>query len=86
MSEEHEDGHSFKHPVVAYAFAIVEYLKNTNPELYKRAVEYAEDLTGVELEGFELEEVGGEDISENNHEITDEDMTDGWFGDTDETE
>ena len=85
--EDHDEGESFRHPVIAYAFAIVEYLKTTNPEIYKRAVEYAEDLTGVELEGFELEEVNPEDIAENNeNEITDEDMTDGWFGDTDENE
>jgi hypothetical protein len=62
--EEHGGGDEFRHPVVAYAFAIVEYLKTTNPEIYKRAVEYAEDLTGIELEGFELEEVEKDEIEE----------------------
>lgn len=75
--EDHDEGESFRHPVIAYAFAIVEYLKTTNPELYKRAVEYAEDLTGVELEGFELEEVEKdeiEDIDEENNQSEDDEF------------
>lgn len=72
--EDHDEGESFRHPVIAYAFAIVEYLKTTNPELYKRAVEYAEDLTGVELEGFELEEVDPQDIDEDNDQNEDEEF------------
>lgn len=75
--EDHDEGESFRHPVIAYAFAIVEYLKTTNPELYKRAVEYAEDLTGVELEGFELEEVQKdeeEDLDEENDQNEDEEF------------
>ena len=74
MDKEEHDGESFRHPVIAYAFAIVEYLKTTNPELYKRAVEYAEDLTGVELEGFELEEVDPQDIDEDNDQNEDEEF------------
>jgi hypothetical protein len=77
MDKEEHDGESFRHPVIAYAFAILEYVKNTNPELYKRAVEYAEDLTGVELEGFELEEVEKdeiEDIDEENEQNEDDEF------------
>jgi len=76
MSEDEyndKDAHSFKHPVIAYAFAILEYVKNTNPELYKRAVEYAEDLTGVELEGFELEEIDSEDQTDDENPEQNED-------------
>lgn len=70
-------GESFNHPVIAYAFAILEYVKNTNPELYKRAVEYAQDLTGVELEGFELEEIehnSDDEIDENGDQTEDEEF------------
>lgn len=74
--EDHDGGDEFRHPVVAYAFAIVEYLKTTNPEIYKRAVEYAEDLTGIELEGFELEEIqkDEDDLDEENDQNEDEEF------------
>ena len=48
---------SIKHPIVSYCFAIMEYVKKMNPELYARAEEYAEDLSGVRLGDFELSEV-----------------------------
>jgi hypothetical protein len=38
------------HPVVSYVFHMVEYIKNVDPVLFKRASEYAQDITGVEID------------------------------------
>jgi hypothetical protein len=70
MSNE-EDEYSIKHPIVSYAFAIMEYVQSTDPELFKRAVEYAEDLTGVNISDFKLEEIE-EDEEERENDITEE--------------
>lgn len=59
-----DDQFSIKHPIVSYAFAIMEYVKNTDPTLFKRAAEYAEDLTGVHLDDFVLEEVEEDEESD----------------------
>lgn len=59
-----DDQFSIKHPIVSYAFAIMEYVKNTDPGLFKRAEEYAQDLTGVHLEDFTLEEVEDDEESD----------------------
>jgi hypothetical protein len=68
-----EDQFSIKHPIVSYAFAIMEYVKTTDPSLFKRAAEYAEDLTGVHLEDFVLQEVEDDDESEDGeNDITDQ--------------
>lgn len=68
-----EDQFSIKHPIVSYAFAIMEYVKTTDPSLFKRAEEYATDLTGVHLEDFVLEEVEeGEEDEPLENDITDE--------------
>jgi hypothetical protein len=53
MSEEHD--YHIDHPIVSYCFAIMEYIRDINPELYKKAVQYAEDLTGVVITDFSLE-------------------------------
>jgi len=71
MSNEEEDEYSIKHPIVSYAFAIMEYVQSTDPELFKRAVEYAEDLTGVNISDFKLEEITDEDDDLEN-DITEE--------------
>jgi hypothetical protein len=71
MSNEEEDEYSIKHPIVSYAFAIMEYVQSTDPELFKRAVEYAEDLTGVNISDFKLEEIIDEDDDLEN-DITEE--------------
>lgn len=71
-----DDQFSIKHPIVSYAFAIMEYVKTTNPELFKRAEEYASDLTGVHLDDFVLEEVEEGDEEPLENDITDEIMED----------
>jgi hypothetical protein len=55
MSEDEESFH-IEHPIVSYCFAVMEYLRSVNPELFEKAVEYAEDLTGVVINDFSLEE------------------------------
>jgi hypothetical protein len=57
MSEsENEESFHIEHPIVSYCFAVMEYLRSVNPELFNKAVEYAEDLTGVIINDFSLEE------------------------------
>lgn len=58
MSDMSEDEESFhiEHPIVSYCFAVMEYLRSVDPELFKKAVSYAEDLTGVIINDFSLEE------------------------------
>ena len=71
-----DDQFSIKHPIVSYAFAIMEYVKTTNPEVFKRAEEYASDLTGVHLDDFVLQEAEeGEDEPLEN-DITDQIIAD----------
>lgn len=55
MSEDEESFH-IEHPIVSYCFAVMEYLRSVDPELFKKAVSYAEDLTGVVINDFSLEE------------------------------
>ena len=55
MSEDEESFH-IEHPIVSYCFAVMEYLRDINPELFQKAVQYAEDLTGVVISDFSLEE------------------------------
>ena len=71
MSEsENEESFHIEHPIVSYCFAVMEYIRSVNPELFNKAVEYAEDLTGVVINDFSLEEKNdvemgnGIDISE----------------------
>jgi len=55
MSEDEESFH-IEHPIVSYCFAVMEYLRSVDPELFKKAISYAEDLTGVIINDFSLEE------------------------------
>ena len=55
MSDEEESFH-IEHPIVSYCFAVMEYLRSVDPELFKKAISYAEDLTGVVINDFSLEE------------------------------
>ena len=95
MSDEGQDFH-IEHPIVSYCFAVMEYIRDINPELFKKAVEYAEDLTGVVIQDFTLEETkedaeekGSVDITE---EIKNKDTGifgssyDGYFGDDENEE
>jgi len=77
-----EDQFSINHPVVSYAFAIMEYVKTTDPDLYKRAQEYAEDLTGVHMEDFSLEEVDEDEETD----PEENDITEQIFGDPQDEE
>jgi len=81
MSEEKE-GHDFhiEHPIVSYCFAVMEYIRDINPELFKKAVEYAEDLTGVVIQDFTLEETKHDAEEKGSVDITEEIKDNGPYG------
>lgn len=79
-----DDEFSIKHPVVSYCFAVMEYVKKMNPELYAKAEDYAEDLSGIRLGDFEISEV--DQNTEYPPDITDEleeDMGSPWENEDD---
>lgn len=48
-----------------YCFTALDYIRSSDAGLFKRATEYAEDQTGVEIEDFEIRDVeDGEEIDE----------------------
>jgi len=70
MSEDEESFH-IEHPIVSYCFAFMEYVRSVNPELFSKGVEYAEDLTGVVINDFSLEEKKDAETL-NSYDITEE--------------
>jgi len=78
MSDEGESFH-IEHPIVSYCFAVMEYLRDVNPELFKKAVSYAEDLTGVVIADFSLEEKTEAETSDS-FDITEEIDDNGPYG------
>lgn len=78
MDENTEEEIDFNgdNPIFAYCFAIMEYLKGIDADLYEKACEYAEDLTGIRITDFDLYEIDNdkldttpsEDIDENEDE------------------
>jgi len=78
MEEDNEEHINFDgdNPIFAYCFAIMEYLKGIDADLYEKACEYAEDLTGIRITDFDLYEIDNdkldttpsEDIDENEDE------------------
>ena len=44
-------------PVIAFCFAVLEYIKEVDKEMYKKASEYAEDITGCRITEFTMEDV-----------------------------
>ena len=78
MEEDNEEHINFDgdNPIFAYCFAIMEYLKGIDADLYEKACEYAEDLTGIRITYFDLYEIDNdkldttpsEDIDENEDE------------------
>jgi hypothetical protein len=79
MSDEGQDFH-IEHPIVSYCFAVMEYIRDINPELFKKAVEYAEDLTGVVIQDFTLEESKRDADEKGSIDITEEIKDSGVYG------
>ena len=42
----------------------MEYIKNVEPEIYEKAVEYASDLSGITITDFDIEEMDDEEDGE----------------------
>ena len=54
MDDNNEDKIEQQQHILNYCFSALEYIRNCDPEMFKRAKEYAEDQTGVEIDSFEL--------------------------------
>lgn len=78
MSEDEESFH-IEHPIVSYCFAVMEYLRSVDPEMFKKAVSYAEDLTGVIINDFSLEEKPQAETSDS-FDISEDVFDDGPYG------
>ena len=77
MDDNNEDKIEQQQHILNYCFSALEYIRNCDPEMFKRAKEYAEDQTGVEIDSFELVDKADE---------VDEEVDDhyGFGGDEDE--
>jgi len=62
---------SSKNPLTKYCFAFMEYIKNVEPEIYDKAVEYASDLSGITITDFDIEEMEDNDVEENENDLED---------------
>lgn len=65
---------SSKNPLTKYCFAFMEYIKNVEPEIYEKAVEYASDLSGISITDFEIEELEDDEEDDDNDENDLEDI------------
>jgi len=70
---------SSKNPLTKYCFAFMEYIKNVEPEIYEKAVEYASDLSGITITDFDIEEMEDDTI-----EIEDENDLEDIFEEEDD--
>ena len=52
----------FKNLMMDYLMFFNEYIKSTNEEVYKRAAEYATDMTGFVLLDFQIKEDSEEEM------------------------
>ena len=79
---------SSKNPLTKYCFAFMEYIKNVEPEVYEKAVEYASDLSGISITDFEIEELDddNDDVDESENDLEDifEEEDDGYYDKDDE--
>lgn len=64
QGENEEYYFSSKNPLTKYCFAFMEYIKNVEPEIYEKAVEYASDLSGITITDFDIEEMDDEEDGE----------------------
>ena len=70
--EENEEYYfSSKNPLTKYCFAFMEYIKNVEPEVYEKAVEYASDLSGITITDFDIEEMDEDIEVENENDLED---------------
>ena len=42
-------------PIIVFCFMFMEYVKEINPELYKKAHKYAQDHTDLDITDFEID-------------------------------
>ena len=49
----------------------MEYIKNVEPEVYEKAVEYASDLSGITITDFDIEEMDEDIEVENENDLED---------------
>jgi len=58
-----------------FCFLLIEYVKGTDPELFKKAHAYAKDNTGIDITNFEidLDDIDDEDDDEEEEDFEDDD-------------
>ena len=56
MDDNNEDKIEQQQHILNYCFSALEYIRNCDPEMFKRAKEYAEDQTGVEIDPLLIEQ------------------------------
>ena len=61
-----------------FCFLLIEYVKGTDPELFKKAHAYAKDNTGIDITNFEI------DLDEDDDDEEDDDDDEEDFKDEDE--
>ena len=49
-----EDKIKQQQEIISYCLMALDYVRNCDPNLFKKAKEYAEDQTGIEIDSFEL--------------------------------
>jgi hypothetical protein len=59
-------------PIFVFCFMFMEYIKEINPELYKKAHKYAEDHTDIDIADFEIVMNDDEDEDEDESEQEDD--------------
>lgn len=71
-----DDKENHQAHLLNYCFTALQYIGEVNEKLLKRAKEYAEDVTGVSIDSFELRETDDEieydDLSFSDEEETDD--------------
>ena len=63
-----------------FCFLLIEYVKGTDPELFKKAHAYAKDNTGIDITNFEI------DLDDTDDDDEDDDNDEEDFEDDDEEE
>jgi len=69
-------------PIIVFCFMFMEYVKEINPELYKKAHKYAQDHTDLDITDFEID---FDELVEDNN-IDDEDEIEDLDFDNDDYE
>ena len=77
-----EDKIKQQQEIISYCLMALDYVRNCDPNLFKKAKEYAEDQTGVEINDFQMRDTIDDDIEDD--DIEDDNLFRFGIGDDDE--